>query len=310
MQVDLQGRLLPAVPVTFNKDQSIDYDAMQHYAKYLANQPIDGVAIWAHTGRGLQLSREQRLQVAKVWKRNLSIDQILVCGIGGEKKQRSAMIEDAVQIGADAVMAYAPVMYRGLPNQDELVLEYHQEVATQSGLPLILFFLYEAAGGITYSLELLGQLLSLPEVVGIKMATLDSVMTYQDVAKYIQQHHPDKSLITGEDRMFGYTLARGAQAALVGLGSICPAWQRELLDAHAEGRAEDFLKAMLLVDELAEITFIPPMEGYVERLLFFLAEQGLVPHSGVNDPFGPGITDQERNKITKFVQKYNLEVQR
>jgi 4-hydroxy-tetrahydrodipicolinate synthase len=46
----------------------------------------------------------------------------------------------------------------------------------------------------------LDDLLALPNVIGIKMATLDSVMTYQDVARHIQSRHPDKLLITGEDR--------------------------------------------------------------------------------------------------------------
>lgn len=306
--MNLLGRLLPAVPVTFRENHSIDYDAMHRYAEYLTAQPIDGVAIWAHTGRGLQLSREQRLEVGKVWRQHLKPDQILICGIGGDENQRRDMGKDALELDADAIMAYAPVMYRGLPDQDVLVLEYHRELANYPGLPLVLFFLYEAAGGITYSLDLLGELLSLPQTVGIKMATLDSVMTYQDVSNYIQKHHPDKVLITGEDRMFGYTLTRGAQAALVGLGSICPAWQRELLDSYAEGRATDFLEAMVLVDALAEITFIPPMEGYIERLLFFLAQQGLLPHTVVNDPYGPGITDQERAEITRFIREHGLEV--
>ena len=44
------------------------------------------------------------------------------------------------------------------------------------GLPLILFYLYEAAGGVSYSPELLDELLTSPQVIGIKMATLDSVI--------------------------------------------------------------------------------------------------------------------------------------
>ena len=78
----------------------------------------------------------------------------------------------------------------------------------------------------------LDELLALPNVIGIKMATLDSVMTYQDVARHIQSRHPDKLLITGEDRFLGYSLRRGAQAALIGMGAVCTDLQAELMRAH------------------------------------------------------------------------------
>jgi len=95
------------------------------------------------------------------------------------------------------------------------------------GLPLILFYLYEAAGGVSYSPELLDELLTASEVVGIKMAMLDSVMTYQDVSRQLQARHPKKLLITGEDRFLGYSLRCGARAALIGMGAICCDLQAE-----------------------------------------------------------------------------------
>lgn len=306
--MNLEGKLIPAVPVTFRADRSIDYGALERYARYLVEEPIDGVAIWAHTGRGLYLSAEERLAIGKIWREHLKDEHLLVCGIGGDRAQRQAMGADALALCADAVLAYAPVAYRGDSRQDALILKYHQELAQDIGLPLILFFLYEAAGGVTYSFKVLQELLSLPQTIGIKMATLDSVMTYQDVSNFIQKNFPDKVLITGEDRMFGYTITRGAKAALVGLGSICPAWQRELLDSYLQERAQDFLDAMLLVDTLAEVTFTPPMEGYIQRLLFFLAEQGILPRTAVHDPYGPFITEPEKAKISKFVREHGLEV--
>ena len=44
-----------------------------------------------------------------------------------------------------------------------------------------------------------------------KMATLDSVMTYQDVSRQLRERHPEKLFITGEDRFLGYSLRRGAR---------------------------------------------------------------------------------------------------
>ena len=114
-------------------------------------------------------------------------------------------------------------------DRDTLILDYHAAVA-EAGLPLILFYLYEEAGGISYSPDLLRKLLAMPEVLGIKVATLDSVMTFQDLAQPDRRRDaPDKVLITGEDRFLGYSLMCGAQAALVGMGAACTELQAELL---------------------------------------------------------------------------------
>src|SRR6185503_4976427 len=139
--------------------------------------------------------------------------------------------------------------------RDALIIEHHRRLS-DFGLPLVLFYLYEAAGGVSYAPEVLDHLLELPNVIGIKMATLDSVMTYQDVARQINSRHPDKLLITGEDRFLGYSLRRGADAALVGMGAVCCDLQSDLIDAHFAGDAERFLALSDMVDQLAEVLFI------------------------------------------------------
>jgi 4-hydroxy-tetrahydrodipicolinate synthase len=202
----------------------------------------------------------------------------------------------AAQFGADAVLAYPPTWLRQHEARDRLIVEHHARLA-QLGLPIILFYLYEAAGGISYNADVLDELLSLPNVVGIKMATLDSVMTYQDVARHVQTRHPDKLLITGEDRFLAYSLRRGASAALIGMGAVCCELQAELLRSHFEGRAERFLELSDAVDELAEVLFVDPMEGYIGRILCALAKLGIIPEEAAYDPWGPSLSASEIAKI-------------
>ena len=44
---------------------------------YMAAQPIAGVAVWAHTGRGLRLSREQRTAILQSWRMGLGSDKVI-----------------------------------------------------------------------------------------------------------------------------------------------------------------------------------------------------------------------------------------
>jgi 4-hydroxy-tetrahydrodipicolinate synthase len=213
----------------------------------------------------------------------------------------------AAEYGADALLVYPPSWLKDHEQRDPLIVEHHEHLAAL-GLPLVLFYLYEAAGGVCYTNEVLDELLELPNVLGIKMATLDSVMTYQDVARHLQAKHPDKLLITGEDRFLGYSLRRGAQAALIGMGAVCTDLQAELMRAHFQHRAERFLELSDLVDQLAEVLFVHPMEGYIGRILFALAKLGVIPAEAANDPWGPALTPQDVENITNVLNALNVQV--
>ena len=93
------------------------------------------------------------------------------------------------------MLAHPPTAFRDRPDRDTLILDYHATIAAV-GLPLILFYLYEEAGGVRYETETLSRLLERPEVLGIKVATLDSVITFHDLASLIEAVAPGQSLVT------------------------------------------------------------------------------------------------------------------
>lgn len=301
----LRGALIPAVPVPFDVRGNVDEIAQASYARWMSSQPVQGVAVWAHTGRGLRLSESQRASVLECWRRNLTPSQLVVASAGASTDLTSPdnvmiaarkMACQAYEAGADALLVHPPVAFRQHPEQDDLILRYHASVA-EAGLPLILFYLYEEAGGVRYGPETLRNLLAMPEVLGIKMATLDSVMTFQDVAGLLASAAPSKVLVTGEDRFLGYSLMCGAEAALIGMGAACTRLQAELLRAHREGRAADFLSLSRAVDDLARHTFRAPMEGYIQRMLWCLVHQGVVPRESAFDPWGPAVDSSEFDEI-------------
>ncbi len=308
LRARLDGGLVAAVPVPMFADGRLHYGAQESYLRYMASQPVAGVAVWAHTGRGLMLEEATARRVLSDWRAALP-DSVVVAGAGSRRSDDPAratddsvaMAERAADLGADAVLAYAPVWLRGHERRDAFVVEHHRRLASV-GLPLILFYLYEEAGGVSYSAAVLDELLSMPEVVGIKMATLDSVMTYQDVSRQLLARHPDKLLITGEDRFLGYSLMRGARSALVGMGAVCCELQADLIRAHAEADAARFLRLSAEVDALAESLFIRPMEGYIRRVLWALAHFGVIPFEAANDPWGPELPAREFEEVGRALE--------
>ena len=70
--------LIPAVPVPF-RGREPAADAQRAYARWMAAQPVAGVAVWAHTGRGPHLSADQRRDVLAVWREALP-NRLIVAG--------------------------------------------------------------------------------------------------------------------------------------------------------------------------------------------------------------------------------------
>lgn len=311
----LNRGFFPAVPVTLRADGTFDAAAHDAYVTWMMSQPMHGLAVWAHTGRGLLLAPDVRDQVMRAWTAAAGTSKLVIAGVGALPDQQLAgeaqaaryrddtlrMAEHALACGAHALMMYAPVLYRGTPDQDARILA-HVEALASLDAPLVLFYLYEAAGGVSYSLELLRAMFAVPQVVGIKMATLDSVMTFQDVSLLVKDEFPHHVLITGEDRFLGYSLMAGATAALVGMGAACTAAQAALLEAWFEGRTTDFVQLNTFVDLFAQSTFCAPMEGYIQRLLWVLADQGIIPEDAAHDPYGPSIPASERELVRRRVR--------
>jgi 4-hydroxy-tetrahydrodipicolinate synthase len=227
---------------------------------------------------------------------------VLIAGVGGLPERAEdfsayvasavEMARDALDNGAHAFLVHPPRLFHHVANNRDLLKTYHQELAA-TGAPQFLFYLYEAAGGFSYTEEHLRELFALPAVAGIKLATLDSVMTFQKIANLMANEFPKQLLITGEDRFLGYSLMCGAQAALIGMGSACTALQATMMKAFYEGRAGDFLELSRKVDLLSQVTFIPPMEGYIRRMLWALVHLGVIGREPAHDPWGPALPESE-----------------
>jgi len=279
----LEWGLVPAVPVPFRGREIAD-DAQRAYAGWMAGQEIAGVAVWAHTGRGRHLTSEQRREVLATWRAAVPLS-VIVAGADSPE-----MAREAKRGGADALLAFP---------QREHPVAYHEALGRE--LPVIAFYLYKAAGGVAYDNRTLHAILSLPCVIGIKVATLDSVTTFQRLASLTQLYR-GKLLITGEDRFLGYSLAMGAHAALVGMGAALTDLQAAVLVAFRTGNFAKFVRLSSVCDRFAAATFTEPTEGYPRRMLWALAAEGVIPEDACDDPWGPSLLPAQREAVRQAVR--------
>ena len=317
----LHHRIIPALPVPFTIERTVHHESHVRMADYLLDMPIAGVAVWAHTGRGLYLSETERAEILTHWRDSMQT-ALIIAGAGcpamdtirsDDEYVNGArqMAEHAKSLGADAILCYPPTRFwdREERERDEAVIEYHHQLALV-GLPLILFYLYQSAGGVAYSSHVLNELFKLPDVIGIKMATLDSVVTFQDVSRAIKAEHPDRLLITGEDRFLGYSLMMGADSALIGMGSAMTELQTEMMKAFYKQDFNNFFYRSQFVDRFAMATFHDPIEGYISRMLYALSWMEIVAPSAIYDPWGPTLENSDLDAIGDFLTALPTELKR
>ncbi|WP_406048172.1 dihydrodipicolinate synthase family protein [Kribbella sp. NBC_00889] len=306
----LRGTLLPAVVTPMSTEGVVAYDVLASYAGALAAQPIGGLAVWAHTGRGLYLTAADRSKVLETWRQ--ATDLPIVAGVGVPRSESAqslqeasdatvAMAQQAAAGGADAVMVYPLAALGDLPDGHAQAVALHERVAAESGLPLVGFYLHGEAGGYPYSPELIRDLLSLDSMLGVKTATLDRAIGCQDAIW--AGRGTGKLLITGEDRMYGPSFMWGADTALVGIAAAQVELSAAVLRTWTSGDHSGFLTASERLDRFAAATFYAPIEGYVQRMLWAAVWEGLIPEDAAHDPSGPELPASERDLVIRCLEE-------
>ncbi|MGW6201536.1 dihydrodipicolinate synthase family protein [Kribbella sp. NPDC055110] len=306
----LRGTLLPAVVTPMDPDGVVAYDALSAYAVSLTKHAVGGVAVWAHTGRGLYLSPGDRAKVLETWRS--ATDVPIVAGVGVPKSSSAQTLQEAADAtvemaraaaagGADAVMVYPLAALGELPDGDAQAVALHERVAAESGLPLVGFYLHGEAGGYPYPPELIRELLSLDAMLGVKTATLDRAIGCQDAIW--AGRDSGKLLITGEDRMYGPSFMWGADTALVGIASAQVELSAAVLRAWTAGDHSEFLIASDRLDRFAAATFYAPIEGYVQRMLWAAEWEGLIAPAAAHDPYGPELPPGERDLVIRCLEE-------
>lgn len=306
----LRGGLVPALATPMTEEGAIEPDALERYDAAIGARGASAVAVWAHTGRGPHLDAAGRRTVLRAAVDASGVP--VIAGVGapaGTAATPAAVIRGAMSAaaeaaagGADALMVFPPVALRHLPGREDATLEVHRRIA-ELGLPIVLFLLHGEAGGFTYSQGLLRELLSIPQTVGIKLATLDSAMTCQDVIALVRSESPDRLAITGEDRMYGPSLMWGSDSALVGIAAAVPELSLRPLQTWRSGDSAAFLAASARLDRFAMATFRAPIEGYVQRMLWAAAWEGLIPERLAHDRYGPGLPGPERVAVERCLEE-------
>jgi 4-hydroxy-tetrahydrodipicolinate synthase len=301
MALDLDG-LIPATVLPMHPDGSIDEPSLRRYIAWVVEQGPVALAINVDTGEGPHLTHDEKVRILQV-VRDVT-DVPIVAGLAGPSTDAAIrQAHDFKAAGADALLVFPIPAYLSQPLDVRIPVAYHAAIA-EVGLPLILFQLQPALGGVNYDAEVLEAMARVVGVVAIKEASFDA-RRFVDTARLLERIPPRITLLTGNDNFILESFMLGATGALIGFGAVMTREQVDMIRAWQDGRTDEAMALGRRVQRLADVVFAAPVGDYRVRLKECLRILGVLENAHVRRPLLP-IREEERVLLASVLAEVGL----
>jgi 4-hydroxy-tetrahydrodipicolinate synthase len=295
MTLDLRG-LIPATVLPMTAEARIDEPALRRYMQHVAAAAPKAVAINADTGEGPHLWPEERRRVLEIVVDEIGDRIPVVAGLGAQfTEQAVELAREYKDVGASAFLVFPISAYQGQPLDPEVPLRYHAAIGDATGLPLVLFNLQPALGGVLYTPEALYRLCRVTQVAAIKEASFDAKL-FVEAREAVKAARPDCVFLTGNDNFIYESFVLGAEGALIGFGAVATCRQVDMIELALESNHAEASAIMETLTPLANAIFAAPVRNYRARTKEALVMQGILERATVREPLLP-VSDAERERV-------------
>jgi len=292
--------IYPAVITPMNMDFSIDLENFKKYLEWLKDQNVDGFAINVDTGEGPSLTSDERKSLLKTAKDVAGELKVIAGIIGGSTENAVIEAKNAISSGADALLIFPNAVFRGKPQDSNLIYNYHEAIATETNTDMIIFNLQDDLGGALFTQETIKKLISIPQVKAIKEASFD-ISTFKSVKDFLNKQDKKISFLTGNDNFILESFLMGSDGGLLGSCAQFTKWQVDCLKYVENKQYNEALELSNLFQPLVDIIFMPPVRNYRARTKYSLKLQGIIPNDYVRPPLLE-ISDKEKERIKTILK--------
>lgn len=300
--LDLKG-ITPATVLPLTSDAQIDEPELRKYIRWIAGQGIKAVAVNVDTGEGPHLWHDEKLSVLRIYKEELAGRGIpIVAGLGASfTAQAVKYAKEYREAGADAFLVFPITAYLGQPLDPEVPYRYHRAIADEVGLPMVIFTLQPALGGVAFDDETLLRLIEIPQVVAIKEALFDA-KRFREIVDVVRRAPRRITVLTGNDNFIWESYLLGAEGALLG---ACAVTTRTHVEVHAAAMRGNWAVAREKGDriqKLVDVVFAAPVRDYRARSKEVLVMQGVIQHAHMRAPLLP-ISADDRARLKRALEE-------
>lgn len=201
----------------FRQGQGLDLPTFERHLAWLAESGVNGFVPCGTTGESAALTSEERrvlIETTVTFAKTRGLKVIAGCG-SNNTQTALEYLEKAGAQGCDAALVVTPYYNRPTPSG---VVAHYRHLAERSPLPIVAYHV-PGRTNVSLSCETIGEILALPNVVGIKEASGSYAQWLTLSTQAVFKH---KALLAGDDDAMAAILALGGTGIISASANVAP----------------------------------------------------------------------------------------
>jgi 4-hydroxy-tetrahydrodipicolinate synthase len=228
--------VFPATTTQFTRDEALDVSATQKVVAALIDDGVDGIICMGTVGENCSLSAAEKRTVMAAIKEAAGGRVPVLSGVAEYTTALAAQYaRDAEKASIDGLMVLPAMVYKSNCRE---TLHHYRSVAQATSLPIMVYN-NPVSYGVDITVDMFGELASLPNIVAIKESSEDTRRLTE-----LRRAHGDRfTLFGGVDDIVLESLMLGATGWVSGLTNAFP---RESVALFALAKAGRYAEALAI----------------------------------------------------------------
>lgn len=248
------GVYVPTVAF-FKDNEDLDLVTVGKHAVRLAKAGVAGLATQGSNGEAVHLSHSERKLITKTTRTALSDAGFhslpIIVGCGSQSTRETVeLCREALTSGGDYALILPPSYYKPMHTSDT-VIEFFQDVADLSPIPIMIYNYPGAAAGIDLSSDVINELSKHPNIVGCKLTCGNTGKLARVAAATDAASPSDPSsgfmCMGGSADFTLQTLVVGGSGVICGIGNVAPKACVKVIELYAKGKMAEAQKLQAVV---------------------------------------------------------------
>ncbi|KAL8897501.1 MAG: hypothetical protein Q9207_007187 [Kuettlingeria erythrocarpa] len=249
------GVYVPTVTFFHADTEDLDIDTIGKHAVRLAKAGVAGLTTQGSNGEAVHLTHQERKLVTRATRNalnNVGFHHLpIIVGCGSQSTRETIeLCREAMTSGGDYALVLPPSYYKAMYKPESLV-EFFEEVAAASPIPILIYNYPGAVAGIDIDSDVITKLAQHPNIVGCKL-TCGNTGKLGRIASSVDATTPSEEgsgfmCMGGSADFTLQTLVVGGSGIIGGLGNIAPRACVKIIDLYKVGELEEAKKLQAIV---------------------------------------------------------------
>jgi len=225
-----------------------NYDALGEIIEDQIKNDTDAIIICGTTGEASTMPDAEHLAAIKFAVEKVNGRIPVIAGTGSNDTQHAIYLsQEAEKYGVDGILTVTPYYNKTSPHG---LVKHFSAIAESVSVPVILYNV-PSRTGMSISLDVLKELVKIPNIVGIKEASGDI-----SFAAKIAAEIPELNIYSGNDDMIVPMLSLGSKGVISVLANVMPKETHDMCQFYFDGNVDEAKDLQLNLLNLINLLFI------------------------------------------------------